>query len=472
MLMQTKVESKQENGAHVARPVNMETLVSLCKRRGFVFQGSEIYGGIGGFWDYGPLGVELKNNIKRAWWKAMVQERDDIVGIDAAVIMNPNVWRASGHVQTFSDPLVECRNCHHRFRADQIKTDACPNCGQRGTMTEPRQFNLLFSTHVGPVEEEASIAYLRPETAQGIFVNFLNVQQSMRKKIPFGIAQIGRSFRNEIVTGNFIFRDREFEQMEMEFFVKPGTEDEWHERWREARVEWWRRTFKIEPEHLRVKVIRHSEPTSIIGPDPDDVEQEKPPHYSKGNYDIEYKFPMGWSEIEGIASRTNYDLTQHQNLSGKELQYFDDETKESYVPYVVEPAMGVDRAVLVALFESYREEQVRNEKRTVLKFPFALAPIKVAVLPLLRNRPEVVAMARALADDLRPKMMTTYDDSASIGRLYRRQDEIGTPFCVTVDVQSLEDKQVTIRDRDSMEQVRVAMTEAKAWLTERMNSAR
>jgi glycyl-tRNA synthetase len=455
--------------------VDMETIVSLAKRRGFVFQGSEIYGGIGGFWDYGPLGVELKNNIKRAWWKAMVQDRDDIVGVDAAVIMNPNVWVASGHVATFSDPLVECKNCHMRFRADQLEGDVCPNCGAKGMFTEPRQFNLLFKTHVGPVEEDAAVAYLRPETAQGIFVNFLNVQQSMRQKIPFGIAQIGRSFRNEIITGNFIFRDREFEQMEMEFFVKPGTEDEWHDRWRDIRLEWWKRTFNISDEHIRLKVIRR-EGTSIIGPDPEDVEVEKPPHYSKGNYDVEYKFPMGWSEVEGIASRTDYDLKAHQALSGKEMQYFDDETKEKYIPYVVEPAMGVDRAVLVALFESYREEKVRGEKRVVLSFPYALAPIKVAVLPLARNRPEIVAVAEKLAAELRPHMMTLYDDTASIGRLYRRQDEIGTPFCVTVDHQTTlpkdekYDGKVTIRDRDSMEQIRVPLEKVQDVLMEKLNA--
>ena len=452
---------------------DMDTIVSLCKRRGFVFQGSEIYGGIGGFWDYGPLGVELKNSIKRAWWKAMVQDRDDIVGVDAAVIMNPNVWRASGHVETFSDPLVECKSCHHRFRADQLKSDACPNCGNRGTMTEPRQFNLLFKTHVGPVEDDAAVAYLRPETAQGIFVNFLNVQQSMRRKVPFGIAQIGRSFRNEIITGNFIFRDREFEQMEMEFFVKPGTEDGWHDHWRDERLAWWKKTLNISNDHIRVKVIRR-EGTTIVGPDPEDVEVEKPPHYSKGNYDIEYKFPMGWSEIEGIASRTDYDLTAHQKLSGKSLEYFDDETKEKYIPYVVEPAMGVDRAVLVALLESYQEEKVRDEKRVVLKLPKQLAPIKVAVLPLARNRPEIVAKAAEIAAALRPHMMTVYDDSASIGRLYRRQDEIGTLFCVTVDHQSVladdekYDGKVTIRDRDSMEQIRVPIAEVKNVLMSRL----
>ncbi|HZQ06937.1 MAG TPA: glycine--tRNA ligase [Anaerolineae bacterium] len=453
--------------------VNMETIVSLCKRRGFVFQGSEIYGGIGGFWDYGPLGVELKNNIKRAWWRAMVQERDDIVGIDAAIIMNPLVWKASGHVDTFTDPLVECKNCHHRFRADQLKgwenpaTVVCPNCGQRGTMTEPRQFNLLFKTRVGPVEDDASIAYLRPETAQAMFVQFRNVQESMRKKLPFGIAQIGRSFRNEIVMGNFIFRDREFEQMEMEFFVKPGTEDEWHDYWKNARLNWWKKTFRISDEHLRVKVIR-PERTYIEGPDPDDVKEEKPPHYSKGNYDLEYKFPMGWSEIEGIASRTNYDLSAHQNLSGKDLTYFDDETKEKYIPYVVEPAMGVDRAFLAALFESYREEQVKNEKRVVLAFPYGLAPYKAAVFPLLRNRPELVEMAHNLSADLKQNMMAMYDDTGAIGKLYRRQDEIGTPFCITVDVQSLDDHQVTIRDRDSMQQVRVEIGQVKGWLLERV----
>ncbi|MGE5264450.1 MAG: glycine--tRNA ligase [Acidobacteriota bacterium] len=454
----------------------MDTIVSLCKRRGFVFQSSEIYGGIGGFWDYGPLGVELKNNIKREWWKAMVQDRGDIVGIDAAVIMNPNVWVASGHVETFSDPLIECKNCHHRFRADKIKSDACPDCGVRGQLTEPRQFNLLFKTHVGPVEDDAAVAYLRPETAQGIFVNFQNVQQSMRKKVPFGIAQVGRSFRNEIITGNFIFRDREFEQMEMEFFVKPGTEDNWHDHWRDERLDWWKRTFAICEEHIRIKVIRR-EGTTILGPDPDDVEQEKPPHYSKGNYDIEYRFPMGWSEIEGIASRTDYDLSAHQKMSGKTLDYFDDETKEKYVPYVVEPAMGVERSVLVALFESYHEEQVREEKRVVLKLPKALAPIKVAVLPLARNRPEIVSLAQEIAATLRPHMQTVYDDTAAIGRLYRRQDEVGTLWCVTVDHQSAipsDDKydgQVTVRDRDTMEQIRVPVDQVKDLLVRKLSSA-
>jgi glycyl-tRNA synthetase len=438
---------------------DMETIVSLCKRRGFIFPSSEIYGGIGGFWDYGPLGVELKNNIKRAWWKAMVQDREDMVGVDTTIIMNPNVWRASGHVSEFSDPLVECKTCHHRFRADHLKSEACPDCGNR-TLTEPRQFNMLFRTFVGPVEDEAAIAYLRPETAQGIFVNFENVRESMRKKIPFGIAQIGKAFRNEIVTGNFIFRDREFEQMEIEFFVKPGTEDEWHVKWRDIRFQWWLNTFNIRSENIRVRAL----------------ERQDLAHYSKGTFEIEYNFPMGWSEIEGIASRTDYDLRRHIEASGKSLEYFDDETKEKYIPYVVEPSMGIERAVLVALFESYKEEQVRGEKRVVLQLPKPLAPIKVAVLPLARNRPEIVELAQKITAELRPHMMTMYDDSASIGRLYRRQDEIGTPFCVTVDHQSAipsdekYDGKVTIRDRDTMEQIRVPVAEVKNVLLSRLGN--
>ncbi|MBI1802526.1 MAG: glycine--tRNA ligase, partial [Chloroflexi bacterium] len=421
--------------------VDLETLVSLCKRRGFVFSGSEIYGGLGGFWDYGPLGVELKNNIKRAWWLAMVQARDDVVGLDAAVLMNASVWRASGHAETFNDLMVECLENHHRFRADMLDgASACPECGS--ALSAPRPFNTMFKTHVGALEDESARVWLRPETAQGIFVNFQNVQQAMRKKIPFGIAQIGKAFRNEVQTGNFIFRDREFEQMEMEFFVKPGTEDGWHDYWRDQRLAWWQSTFQIGAGRIRIKQIRR-EATTIIGPDPDDVRPEKPPHYSKGNYDLEYKFPMGWNEVEGIASRTDYDLSSHQRVSGKELAYFDEETQEKYLPYVVEPAMGVERAVLVALFEAYQEEKVRNEKRVVLKFPPPLAPLKAAVLPLLRNRPELVEMAKGLAQTLRPHLMTVYDDTAGIGRLYRRQDEIGTLWCVTVDVQSLDDRQVT-----------------------------
>ncbi len=436
---------------------DMETIVSLCKRRGFVFQSSEIYGGIGGFWDYGPLGVELKNNIKRAWWKAVVQDREDMVGVDTTIIMNPDVWRASGHVSEFSDPLVECKTCHHRFRADMIKGENCPDCGNK-TLMDPRKFNMLFRTFVGPVEDDAAVAYLRPETAQGIFVNFRNVQDTMRKKIPFGIAQIGRAFRNEIVTGNFIFRDREFEQMEIEYFVKPGMEDEWHARWRDDRMNWWTNTLGIRAENLRVRALP----------------KEDLAHYSKGTFEIEYNFPMGWSEVEGVASRTDYDLKRHMETSGKSLEYFDDETKEHYIPYVIEPSMGVDRCFLALLFDAYQEEKVREEKRVVLKLPHALAPIKVAVLPLARNRAEIIELARKITAELKLHLPTLYDDSASIGRLYRRQDEIGTPFCVTVDHQSAlpsdekYDGKVTIRDRDSMEQVRVAVGEVKDVLLGRM----
>ncbi len=436
---------------------DMETIVSLCKRRGFVFQSSDIYGGIGGFWDYGPLGVELKNNIKRAWWKAVVQDREDMVGVDTTIIMNPDVWRASGHVSEFSDPLVECKTCHHRFRADMIKSENCPDCGNK-TLMDPRKFNMLFRTFVGPVEDDAAVAYLRPETAQGIFVNFRNVQDTMRKKIPFGIAQIGRAFRNEIVTGNFIFRDREFEQMEIEYFVKPGTEDEWHARWRDDRMNWWTKTLGIRADNLRVRALP----------------KEDLAHYSKGTFEIEYNFPMGWSEVEGVASRTDYDLKRHMETSGKSLEYFDDETKEHYIPYVIEPSMGIDRCFLALLFDAYQEEKVRDEKRIVLKLPHALAPIKVAVLPLARNRAEIVELARKITAELKSHMAAVYDDSASIGRLYRRQDEIGTPFCVTVDHQSAlpsdekYDGKVTIRDRDSMEQVRVAVGEVKDVLLGRM----
>jgi glycyl-tRNA synthetase len=438
----------------------MDTIVSLCKRRGFVFQSSEIYGGIGGFWDYGPLGVELRNNIKREWWKAVVHDRADIVGVDTSIVMNANVWRASGHVAEFSDPLVECKTCHSRFRADFIKGEACPTCGNK-TLMPPRQFNMLFRTFVGPVEDDAAVAYLRPETAQGIFVNFANVQQTMRKKLPFGIAQIGRAFRNEIVTGNFIFRDRELEQMEIEYFVKPGSEDEWHLRWRDDRMTWWTKMLGIREENIRVRALP----------------KEDLAHYSKGTFEIEYKFPMGWSEVEGIASRTDYDLKRHIEASGKNLEYFDDETKEHYIPYVIEPSMGVERCLLAILFDVYHEEQVRDEKRTVLKFPKALAPIKVAVLPLARNRPEIVSLAQEIAATLRPHMLTVYDDTASIGRLYRRQDEVGTLWCVTVDHQSAipsdekYDGKVTVRDRDTMEQIRVPVDQVKDLLVRKLSTA-
>ena len=424
---------------------NFDVIASLSKRRGFVFPSSEIYGGMAGFWDYGPLGVELRNNVKAAWWRHMVQLRDDVEGIDAAIIMNPRVWEASGHVAGFSDPMVDCRNCKFRFRADDLKGApseiACPNCGQRGTLTEPRQFNLMFATQVGPVADSSSIAYLRPETAQAMFVQFDNVATSMRRKLPFGIAQIGRSFRNEITPGNFIFRLREFEQMEMEFFVHPRDEDEWFAYWVDARHRWWTDVLGIDAGRLRLRP--HA---------PDELS-----HYSKQTTDIEYQFPIGWSELEGVADRTDFDLKAHAAGSGKRLAIFDEESGEHVVPYVIEPAMGVDRAVLTVLVDAYTEEQLAKEKRVVLKVHPRLAPIKAAVLPLLRNRPELVERARLLTADLKQLMPAMYDDTASIGKLYRRQDEIGTPFCVTVDVETLDDGAATIRERDSMTQERVTL---------------
>jgi glycyl-tRNA synthetase len=431
--------------------LHFDTLVSLSKRRGFVFPGSEIYGGIGGFWDYGPLGVEMKNNIKRAWWRAMVQERDDVVGIDAAIIMNPKVWEASGHVATFTDPMVDCKNCKHRFRADHLEGDVCPDCGAKGEFTEARPFNLMFKTFVGPVEDSANQVYLRPETAQAMFVNFENVMTSMRRKLPLGIAQIGRSFRNEITPGNFIFRDREFEQMEMEFFVKPGTDDYWHEHWGEQRLNWFK-GLGVREENLR---IRHHA-------------QEELSHYSKATFDIEYNYSgLGWSELEGIANRTDFDLRQHAQHSGKGLSYFDEESGEHIVPYVIEPAVGVDRTFLVMLYDAYREEEVQGEKRVVLKLHPTIAPIKVAVLPLSRNE-KLAPLTREVAATLRKHLMIQVDDTQSIGRRYRRQDEIGTPYCVTIDFDSLEDNAVTIRDRDTMQQARVPIPELLDQLRDRL----
>ena len=424
---------------------NFDVIASLAKRRGFVFPSSEIYGGMAGFWDYGPLGVELKNNIKAAWWRHMVTLRDDVVGIDAAIIMNPRVWEASGHVAGFSDPMVDCRTCKNRFREDDLKGPPteipCPNCGNRGTLTEARQFNLMFSTHVGPVADSASVAYLRPETAQAMFVQFDNVATTTRRKLPFGIAQMGRSFRNEITPGNFIFRLREFEQMEMEFFVHPSQEDEWFARWVDNRHRWWTDVLGIAPERLRLRPH----------------ESDELSHYSKQTTDIEYEFPMGWSELEGVADRTDFDLRAHATGSGKKLEVFDAESGEHVVPYVIEPAMGVDRAVLTVLVDGYEEEQLAKEQRTVLRIRPELAPIKAAVLPLLRNRPELVERARLLTTDLKQLVAAQYDDTASIGKLYRRQDEVGTPFCVTVDPESLDDGAATIRERDSMTQERVSL---------------
>jgi glycyl-tRNA synthetase len=438
--------------------LQFETLVSLCKRRGFVFPSSEIYGGIGGFWDYGPLGVEMKNNIKRLWWSAMVQERDDVVGIDASIIMNPKVWEASGHVATFTDPMVDCRNCKHRFRADHLESDVCPNCGQKGQFTDARPFNLMFRTYVGPMEESASQVYLRPETAQAMFTNFENVVTSMRRKLPFGIAQQGRSFRNEITPGNFIFRLREFEQMEMEYFCKPGTDEHWHQHWLEERMAWFKR-LGVREENLRLR----------------EHEKDELSHYSKGTYDIEYHYAaLGWSELEGIANRTDFDLTAHAKVSGKALTYFDEETNEHIVPYVIEPAVGVDRTFLVLLYDAYREEEAptadgKTEKRVYLKLHPSVAPVKVAILPLSRNE-KLGPLSREVHKLLRPHFMTQFDDAQSIGRRYRRQDEIGTPLCVTIDFDTLDDNAVTIRERDSMQQTRVRIEELVGVLREKLGA--
>lgn len=433
---------------------SFDALVSLCKQRGFIFQSSEIYGGIGGFWDYGPLGVELKNNIKQSWWRRVVQMRDDIVGLDASIIMNAQTWVASGHVEEFTDPLVDCKQCKKRFRADAIANNACPECGAVGQLTDVRRFNLMFKTYVGPVEESAALTYLRPETAQGIFVNFQNVLVATRKKLPFGIAQIGKAFRNEITPGDFIFRDREFEQMEIEYFVKPGTDEEWHQHWVEERLKWYIEDLGLRKDKVRARALP----------------KEDLAHYSKGTFEIEYDFPgKGWSEIEGIANRTDYDLKRHSQHSGKELAYFDEETKQHYIPYVIEPSCGVDRIFLALLLDAYHEEEVRGEKRVVLRLKPQLAPIKVAVFPLLRNRPEIVQKAKEIANALRKDFTVWYDDTAAIGRLYRRQDEIGTPFCVTVDVQSLTDNAVTIRDRDTMLQDRVPIERVAAVIQSKLS---
>jgi glycyl-tRNA synthetase len=381
----------------------------------------------------------LKRNIKNYWWKKVVQERDDMVGIDASIMMHPQVWVSSGHVAGFSDPLVECKDCRKRFRSTDLNGAACPECG--GQLTEPRMFNLMFKTHMGPVEDEASVVYLRPETAQAQFVNFENVQSTTRKKLPFGIAQVGKSFRNEITTGNFIFRTREFEQMEIEYFVKPGTDDQWFDYWVQERLNYYI-SMGIKKENLRLR--QH--------------DKEELAHYAKGCFDVDYKFPIGWSEIEGIANRGNFDLTQHSKFSGKTLDYFDEEKNERYVPFVIEPSSGVDRTLLAVLVDAYEEEPGDKETRVVLHIKPELAPVKVAILPLSRNE-KLLPMSKQISAALRPHFMTQYDDAQSIGRRYRRQDEIGTPYCVTIDFQSLEDNQVTIRDRDSMLQVRIPVDE-------------
>jgi glycyl-tRNA synthetase len=447
----------------------MDTIVSLAKRRGFVYPSSEIYGGLRASWDYGPLGVELKNNVKRAWWKSVVQGRDDVVGIDSCVILAREVWETSGHVEVFVDPLTECTNCHKRYRADHLEEAfeakhgrapaglteiVCANCGVRGQFTEPKMFNGLLKTYLGPVEDPSGLAYLRPETAQGIFINYANVQATSRRKPPFGIGQIGKSFRNEITPGNFIFRTREFEQMEMEFFVPPGEDEHWHDYWIAERTRWYTE-LGIKPDNLR----HFEHPT------------EKLSHYSKRTVDIEYRFNfagLGWGELEGIANRTDYDLTAHSKGSGVDLSFFDQATNTRYTPFVIEPAAGVDRATLTFLLDAYDEDEAPNTKggvdrRIVLRLDPRLAPVKAAVLPLSRHA-DLSPVARDLAASLRRHWNVEYDDSQAIGRRYRRQDEIGTPYCVTVDFDTLNDQSVTIRERDSMAQQRIAIDKVATYL--------
>jgi len=450
----------------------MEKLVALCKRRGFVFPSSEIYGGLGSTYDFGHYGVLLKNNVKAEWWRAMIAERDDIVALDSAILQHPRVWEASGHVEGFTDPLVDCRTCKQRFRADQLEEAACPRAPSRHPgehkecdLTEPRQFNLMFETTIGPVKEAGATVYLRPETAQGIFINFKNVLQFSRKKPPFGIAQIGKSFRNEITPGNFIFRTREFEQMEMEYFVPPDQAERFHRYWLEERLEWYKR-LGIRPSHLRLRAH---------GP-------EELSHYSSATSDIEYLFPgkderapSRWLELEGIANRTDFDLRRHAEYSGEKLEYFDQATGSRYIPYVIEPAAGTDRAMLAFIADAYDEEVVeregagKGERRTVLRLHPRLAPIKVAVLPLV-NKDGQPEFARRLYEALRGELFAEYDDGGAIGRRYRRQDEIGTPWCVTVDHQTLEDQTVTVRDRDSLVQERVSSGQLLDYLQQRLRA--
>ena len=434
---------------------DLQTLVSLSKRRGFVFQSSEIYGGLNSCWDYGPLGSQLKLNVKLAWWKAMTR-RSDIVGLDAAILMHPTVWKASGHVDGFSDPLVDCKECKNRFRQDTAMVDGkviCPSCGS-DNVTEPRDFNLMFETHMGAIKDESSVVYMRPETAQGIYVNFENVQTSMRKKLPFGIAQIGKSFRNEITPGNFIFRTREFEQMEMQFFVKPGTDEKWFDEWKQIRWDFYR-TIGLTESKLRYE--EHG---------PDELA-----HYAKAAFDVQYEFPIGWQELEGVHNRSDFDLTQHQKFSGKKLEYFDEANKEKYIPYVVETAVGCDRLCLAVLCDAYREEITekdgKKDSRVVMGFHPSLAPVKVAILPLSK-KPELQEISHKIRDDLSLEWNVEYDETASIGKRYRRQDEIGTPLCVTVDFDSLEDKAVTVRHRDSMNQDRIPIEQLKTYIFDKL----
>lgn len=458
-------------------PSRLDSVISLAKRRGFVFPSGEIYGGTRSAWDYGPLGVELKENIKRQWWNTVVRSRDDVVGLDSAVILPKRVWEVSGHVTAFTDPLTECLSCHKRLREDELieqyaekhskdegdvsmEDVPCPNCGTRGQWTQPKAFSGLLKTFLGPVDDEAGLHYLRPETAQGIFTQFANVMSTSRKKPPFGIAQIGKSFRNEITPGNFIFRTREFEQMELEFFVEPGTDEQWHQQWIDQRFQWYV-DLGIDPEHLRL----YEHP------------KEKLSHYSKRTVDIEYTFGFQgsqWGELEGIANRTDYDLSVHAEASGAKLDYFDQQKNERWTPYVIEPSAGLTRSLMAFLVEAYDEEEVPNakggaDKRTVLHMDPRLAPVKAAVLPLSR-KPELQEPARELARSLRMRWNVDYDDAGAVGRRYRRQDEIGTPYCVTIDFDSLDDHAATIRERDSMEQVRIPIDEVPAWLADKLGA--
>jgi glycyl-tRNA synthetase len=434
----------------------MEKLVALCKRRGFIFQSSEIYGGLKSCWDYGPLGVELKRNVKEAWWRAMVRERRDVVGVDCSILMHPQVWITSGHVAGFNDPMVDCKVCKARFRADKLPESQCPKKPSKrpgeceGELTEPRQFNLMFKTFMGPIEDPANIVYLRPETAQGIFVNFKNVCDSTRVKPPFGIAQQGKSFRNEIVTENFIFRSREFEQMEMEFFCPPAEADKWYAYWRQFRYDWFL-NLGISRERLRLR----------------DHESDELAHYSKACADVEYQYPFGWKELEGVANRTDFDLKRHSEASGRDLSWFDPETREKYVPFVIEPAVGVDRATLAFLCEAYCEDVVEGEARTLLKLHPRLAPVKAGVFPLVK-KDGLRELALEIEDELKKEFNVYYDEGGAIGRRYRRQDEIGTPFCITVDYTTKDDGTVTVRRRDDCSQERMSRSALRAFLREQI----
>lgn len=431
--------------------VTLDTIANLAKKRGFVFQSSEIYGGLRSAYDYGPLGVELLRNVKEQWWRSMVQERSDIVGLDSAILQARQVWQASGHEAGFTDPLVECRNCNARHRLDKLDDpEKCPTCGMSGQLTDPKEFNLMFRTHMGPIESEENMVYLRPETAQGIFINYENVRRTNRLKLPFGIAQIGKSFRNEITPGQFVFRTREFEQMEMEFFTRPEDSEEWFQYWLEERMNWYLRLGMGES-NLR---LRHHDSDELS-------------HYSSGTADVEYAFPWGWDELEGIANRADFDLRQHTDSSGDDLRYYDQENDLRFLPHVIEPAAGATRTTFAFLIDAYHEETVNDESRTVLRLDPRLAPYKAAVLPLSK-KPELIEIAEKLADDLRRRWMIEMDVTQSIGRRYRRQDEIGTPYCVTVDFDSLDDSAATVRDRDTMNQDRISIDRISDYLSERL----